>query len=83
MKVLQVNCVYGVGSTGKIVAEIHTDLIKHEIESIVCYGRGEKIEQERIYKTCGEFYSKVNHFYAKLRGHLYGGCYFSTEKLLY
>ena len=83
MKVLQVNCVYGVGSTGKIVAEIHTDLIKHEIESIVCYGRGEKIEQERIYKTCGEFYSKVNHFYAKLRGQLYGGCYFSTEKLLY
>lgn len=82
MKVLQVNCVYGTGSTGKIVAEMHSGLQKYGIESIVCYGRGEKIEQVDIYKTCGELYSKVNHFYAKLRGQLYGGCFFSTKKLI-
>lgn len=82
MKVLQVNCVYGVGSTGKITAEIHSGLQKNGIDSIVCYGRGESTEQIGVYKTCGELYSKINHFYAKLRGQLYGGCFLSTDKLI-
>ena len=82
MKVLQVNCVYGVGSTGKITAEIHSGLQKNGIDSIVCYGRGESTEQIGVYKTCGELYSKINHFFAKLRGQLYGGCFLSTDKLI-
>ena len=82
MKILQVNCVYGVGSTGKITAEIHEGLLEHGIESVVCYGRGKRIEQKNVYKTCGELYSHINHFCAKLRGELYRGCYFSTRKLI-
>lgn len=82
MKVLQVNCVYGVGSTGKITAEIHTGLLEHGIDSIVCYGRGKTAEQEKVYKTCGELYSHINHFFAKIKGELYGGCYFSTRRLI-
>lgn len=82
MKIIQINCVYGTGSTGKLTAELHSGLQKNGIDSIVCYGRGKSIEQEDIYKTCGELYSKVNHFYAKLRGQLYGGCLFSTYRLL-
>lgn len=81
MKVLQVNCVYGEGSTGKIVAELHKQLLDAGMESVVCYGRGKKNTQEGIYKTCGELYSKVNHFNAKIRGQLYGGCHHSTRKL--
>lgn len=81
MKVLQVNCVYGEGSTGKIVAELHKQLLDAGIESVVCYGRGKKNTQEGIYRTCGEFYSKINHFIAKLRGQLYGGCHYSTRRL--
>ena len=43
MKILQVNCVYKKGSTGKIVEDIHNVLIDNGIESVVCYGRGKKL----------------------------------------
>lgn len=82
MKILQVNCVYKKGSTGKIVYDIHSELLKNGVESIVCYGRGEKNNEPFVYKTCGEFYSKINHFIAKFIGIMYGGCFFSTNKLI-
>lgn len=82
MKVLQVNCVYNKGSTGKITHDIHTELLKRGIESVVCYGRGKKINEPLVYKTCGELYSKINHFLARLTGLMYGGCFFSTNKLI-
>lgn len=82
MKILQVNCVYKKGSTGKIVYDVHSELLKQNVESIVCYGRGEVWREDFVYKTCGEFYSDVNHFWARLTGVLYGGCFFSTRKLI-
>lgn len=82
MKVLQVNCVYKKGSTGKIVADIHTELQKRGIESVVCYGRGKKCGEKNVYKICGELYSKYNHFFSKLTGLMYGGLFFSTNKLI-
>ncbi len=82
MKVLQVNCVYNTGSTGKIVYDVHTELKKQKIESVVCYGRGAKVSEEGVYKTCGELYSDINHLWANLSGVLYGGCFFSTRKLI-
>ena len=82
MKIIQVNCVYKKGSTGKIVADIHTELIKRGIESVVCYGRGAKIQEENVYKTCGELYSHANHFMANATGIMYGGCSLSTSKLI-
>lgn len=82
MKILQVNCVYGVGSTGKLTAEIHTELIRQGMESVVCYGRGAKMEEPGLHKTCGEFYSKANQVLARVRGQLYGGCLLSTRRLI-
>lgn len=82
MKILQVNCVYGVGSTGKLTADIHTELVRQGMESVVCYGRGKKIQESGVYKTCGEFYSKVNQVFARVRGQLYSGCLLSTRKLI-
>ena len=35
MKICQINCIYGSGSTGKIVRDIHITLKKEGIESIV------------------------------------------------
>ena len=40
MKVLQINSVYGVGSTGKITQALHTALLADGADSIVLYGRG-------------------------------------------
>lgn len=82
MKVLQVNCVYRKGSTGKIVYDIHTELLKQGIESVVCYGRGEKIREPHVYKTCSEWYSKLNNLLSRFTGLMYGGCFFSTTKLV-
>lgn len=82
MKILQVNCVYKKGSTGKIVQDIHSDLKENDIESIVCYGRGEEIIEKNVHKVCGELYSKVNNLRSRITGIMYGGCYFSTRKLI-
>lgn len=82
MKVLQVNSVYKVGSTGKIVFELHSKMQDNGIESVVCYGRGAIVRENKVYKTCGELYSKINHLYARMRGQLYGGCRLSTERLI-
>ncbi|MED3644659.1 glycosyltransferase [Caldifermentibacillus hisashii] len=43
MKVLQINSVCGVGSTGRIVTDIHAILKRQGHESIVAFGRGEAI----------------------------------------
>lgn len=82
MKILQVNCVYKKGSTGKITYDIHSESLKRGIESVVCYGRGEKINEPHVYKTCGEVYSKINHLLSEFTGVMYGGCFFSTNKLI-
>lgn len=82
MKILQVNVVYNTGSTGKIVYDIHTELKKQNIGSIVCYGRGEVVNEKNVYKICSELYSDINHFYADFTGVLYGGCFLSTNKLI-
>lgn len=82
MKILQINNVYNVGSTGKIVADIHHELVNKGIDSVVCYGRGEKINKDNVYKVCGELYSKVNNLISRISGLQYGGCGISTNKLI-
>lgn len=52
MKILQVNCVYHRGSTAKIMYDIHTELVKNDYESVICYGRGPKTHDTYVYKTC-------------------------------
>lgn len=81
MKILQVNSVYKKGSTGKIMYDVHKELLAQGVDSIVCYGRGEEYNEKNVYKICGELYSKINHFWANLSGIMYGGCFFSTRKL--
>lgn len=82
MKVLQVNCVYGKGSTGKLVQDLHRGLQEEGIDSVVCYGRGAHIDEPNVYKTCPEWYSKLNNLYSRITGMMYGGCWFSTRKLI-
>ena len=82
MKILQVNCVYGKGSTGKITRDIHRGLSEQGIESVVCYGRGQEVSEPHVYKTCGELYSKINNLWSRITGVLYGGLFFSTTRLI-
>lgn len=82
MKVLQVNCVYKKGSTGKITYDLHKGLLEAGIESVVCYGRGELVKEPGVYKTCPEWYSKLNNAWSRVTGIMYGGCFFSTNRLI-
>ena len=82
MKVLQVNVVWRNGSTGKITADIHEELLRQGVESVVCYGRGETVNEPYVYKTWGEVFSKVNHAVTFVTGVMYGGCGLSTHKLI-
>lgn len=82
MKILQVNCVWDKGSTGKIVRVLHEAYQDHGFESVVCYGRGQKTSEKNIYKTCSEWYSHLNNLISRFTGVIYAGCFFSTNKLL-
>ena len=83
MKILQVNCVYPLGSTGKIVDEIHKGIIAEGHESLICYGRGKQIKREGIYKTSTELYAKANGLLSRVTGIMYAGAFFSTAYLIH
>lgn len=82
MKILQVNCVYHNGSTGKIVYDIHEELQNRGFDSVVCYGRGDKVDEPNVYKTCSELYSKLNNLWSRVTGIMYGGLSLSTRRLI-
>ena len=82
MKIMQINCVYNTGSTGKIVHDIHNSLIEQGIESIVCYGRGKKVNEENVYKTSSELLAKFNNVKSRFTGIQYNGSFFATRKLI-
>ena len=81
MKVLQVNCVYRKGSTGKLTYELHKGLKGAGISSVVCYGRGDKVYENGVYKVCGELESHIYKAYTMLNGLKYSGCFRSTRYL--
>ena len=82
MKVMQINCVYKTGSTGKIVYDIHTALKKRGITSVVCYGRGSEACETNVYKTCKEKEAKLNNLISRFTGSPYGGCFLATNRLI-
>lgn len=82
MKVLQINVVYKNGSTGKIVYDIHSSLLKYGIESIVCYGRGSKVNEPGIYKIGPECLMRIQSIRSRITGYIYSGCTISTNKII-
>ena len=82
MKLLQINSVYNKDSTGKIVYDLHCGLLSGGYNSVVCYGRGQKSNDKKAIKICGEFYSKFNNLLSRFTGLMYGGCFFSTNALI-
>lgn len=80
MKVLQINCVYREGSTGKITQDIHENLLLNGEESIVLCGRRGN-NQTGVYSIVSEQYAKMNNLCSRVTGIRYGGCILSTEKI--
>lgn len=82
MKVIQINNVYSCGSTGKITKNLHESFLEKGIDSIVLYGRGQKSNNFNVIKVCSEFYAHVNKIWSFFTGIMYGGCFFSTNRII-
>lgn len=82
MRVLQINCVYNNGSTGKITSVLHNEYLKNGIDSFVCYGRGDDCREANVFKVGNELYSKANHLLSKITGVNYDNCLWSTEQII-
>lgn len=81
MRILQINSVYKVGSTGKIVAD-NADVLRawgHEV--FTCYGVGDDHIDAYSRKICGDTEHKVNAFLARVDGIPFGGVYLSNARL--
>ena len=68
MKVIQVNCHYNYGSTGKIMLDIHNYLTSKGITSIQCYSRGKRVKVDGVYKLAFEYISKIGKLINMIKG---------------
>ena len=82
MKILQINCVYNSGSTGKIVFDICNELNAKEYESLVCYGRGKKVDESNVYKVSTELEAKIHSVLWRLFGVQFGFSPIATAKTI-
>ena len=83
MKVLQMNCWFGAGSTGKIVFALHEYLKKHNDESYVIYGLGEKSSDPNVFRTTPPLIRKCQSLRARITGYPYGGCLWGTAAAIH
>lgn len=52
MKIMLVNSVYGVGSTGRIVKDLKDQINASGNYAMVCFGRGTKVNDKEVKKIC-------------------------------
>lgn len=82
MKVVQLNCVYNYGSTGKIVKDLHEGLLQYGIDSYVFYGRGARTDNKNVSKLSSEILVRAQSFVSKITGFTYGGSCITTRRFI-
>ncbi len=81
MKVLQINAVYGISSTGRTVMELDDALAEHGIESVVAATKTNK-QAHNLYIIGNKADYKIHGFCSRFFGLQGYFSYFSTRKLL-
>ena len=84
MRILQINAVYGVGSTGVIVQDLHELSLKNGIESYVAFSKS-KMQLSEIkngYKVGSVFGKKLHALFGRINGKQAYFSRFATRKLL-
>lgn len=69
-------------STGKIVYDLYTNLRADGRIAAVCYGRGENIEEENIYKFGLDWETNIHAGLSRITGYNGYFSYFSTRRLI-
>lgn len=83
MKVIQINCVYARGSTGKIVRDIHIDLLDRGVDSYVIHSISRKNETDsRIFGISNRILSILTKIFRVLSGKQFSGAHIQTNRLL-
>ena len=81
MKILQLNCVYRQGSTGKIVASISDVLRSQGHEVFTCYGVGNDHADDYSSKVCGNGEHYINAVFGRISGIPFGGVHYSNIRV--
>ena len=83
MKIIQINVVYGKGSTGKIVFDLHNYYLHQNHNSLVLFARGNNgYPNTNVRKIMPEFLFKIQSFFSKLTGYSYAGNFLSTSLVI-
>lgn len=82
MRILQVNSVYKVGSTGKIVDSIASELRSQGHEVFTCYGVGDSHYDDYSRKICHDMEHNVNALWARISGIPFGGFYLANQRFV-
>lgn len=82
MKVVQMNCLFGTGSTGKIVKALYDYTKAQGDDAYVIYGIGEKQADNHLIRTTPRVVRKAQSFRSRITGYPYGGCIWGTAVAL-
>ncbi len=82
MKVIQINCVYNYGSTGRLVKSLHEQLLADGHESLVLYGRNGQPTESDVYKISSEIGAKIHSAFARLFGGEFAFSSHSTRRAI-
>lgn len=80
-KVLLVNCVFGEGSTGKIIQDLYNGLNALGWDCYVCFARGHVQKDEHVIKLASETIFKIQALFSRLTGLSYACSPISTKRL--
>lgn len=83
MRVLQINVTFGVGSTGRIVQDIHNHLLSQGIESSVIYGRTKKFNHSNVYYIGSIFSLYLDAFLTRVTGLVGYFSFLSTLRIIH
>lgn len=81
MKVIQINCVYGVGSTGKIVQNIHNHLLNNGVASSVIVPMTNS-KDKNVFCVSNKFLSYSSAFYRRSSGRQFDGANIQTGRII-
>ncbi len=83
MKILQLNCIYGMGSTGKIVRDIHLTLLKNGHESVVIHPHsGAHTDDPGLFTISNKLLSYASAIYRRGFGRQFDGACLQTSKII-
>ncbi|HAQ28357.1 MAG TPA: glycosyl transferase, partial [Ruminococcaceae bacterium] len=82
MKVLQINAVYNLSSTGRTTAELHHALLREGVGSYVAYSKTDKPDDVNLYHIGSPFDVKMHGLLSRITGEQAHFSFFSTKKLI-